>query len=60
MFIWTVVLGISSFELFLKHEYFGMFSITFLTIDLFLAMLIGIYFWKKINSNWIDWFFLFA
>ena len=29
MFIWTIVLGISSVELFGQGEYFGMFSITF-------------------------------
>jgi hypothetical protein len=60
MFIWVIVLGISSIELFGQGEYFGMFSITFLTIDLFLAMLVGIYFWKKISSSWLDWFFLIS
>jgi hypothetical protein len=60
MFIWVVVLGISSVELYLQREYLGMASITLLTIDLFFAMLVGIYFWKKISSNWMDWFFLFA
>lgn len=60
MFIWTIVLGISSIELFSRWEYFGMISISFLTIDLFLAMLVGIYLWKKIQSNWLDWFFLFS
>lgn len=58
MFIWTVVLGISSIELFGQGEYLGMFSITFLTVDVFLAMIAGIYYWKRIKSNWLDWFFL--
>lgn len=60
MFIWTVVLGISSIELFGQGEYLGMFSITFLTVDVFLAMIAGIYYWKRIKSNWLDWFFLIS
>lgn len=60
MFIWVIVLGISSIELIQWWEYLWSVSISFLTIDVFLAMFVGFYKWKQIKVNWIDWFFLIA
>ena len=60
MFIWVVVLGISSIELVARGEYLWSISIIFITMNTFFAMLVGMYWWKRIISNRMDWFFLFS
>lgn len=59
-FIWTIVLFVSSFELLRRHEYFAAVPNILLTIHIFLCFIVGVYLWKKIKINWMDWFFLFA
>lgn len=55
-----IVLAITSIELIQRNELLGVIPSIFLTIDIFCALLVGIYLWKKIVINWMDYFFLIA
>ncbi len=59
-FIWVIVLAITSIELIQRNELLGAIPSIFLTIDIFCALLVGIYLWKKIVINWMDYFFLIS
>ncbi len=60
MFIWVIVLAITSIELIHRHELLGAVPSIFLTIAIFCELLVGIYLWKKIVINWMNYFFLIA
>ncbi len=57
-FIWIVVLAISSIELIENDEILGSLAIIFMTLSNVWIWIYGIYKWKHIEINWIDWFFL--
>ncbi len=60
MFIWVIVLSITAIELVHRNEFLGAVPSIFLTIAIFCELLVGIYLWKKIVINWMDYFFLIA
>ena len=41
-------------------KYFAAAPNIFLTIDIFLCVFVGLYLWKKLEINWMDWAFLSA
>ncbi len=59
-FIWTVVLSISTFELFENRELYWILATGILTISCLFACIVWFYQYKNIAINWIDYFFLIA
>lgn len=58
--IWIIVLGISSLELIGNNEILWSLAIICMTLSNVWILIFGLYKWKHVRINWIDWFFLFS
>ena len=59
-FIWIIVVWISSIELIKAGEFLGSFSLIIIVLNCIGAFAVGLYFWKRLQISWMDWFFLFS
>lgn len=58
--IWVIILSIASIELIQNKEILWSIAIIALTLSCLWCLIWWGIHWKKIQSNWLDWFFLFA
>lgn len=59
-FLWVIVLGITAIELIWSDEVLGSISIVLFIISNIWCFWIGLYRFREISINWLDWFFLFS
>ena len=59
-FLWIIVLGITAVELVRAHEVLGSISIVLFVISNIWCLWVGLYKYKKLQINWLDWFFLIS
>lgn len=59
-FLWVVVLGITARELIRADELIGSASVLLFIVSNFGCLIVWLYNYKKIQINWMDWFFLCA